>query len=103
MGVAWRAVIRGVAGVVILTGAACCFAQPRPDLVVTSGGVAPSPVSVGELATFSLNVTNSGSAAASQVTLSSTLLSSNATVFGVTLSQGTFSQSGSTAVTCNIG
>src|SRR6185436_17193201 len=101
MGVALRAVI-GAAGVIVLTGAACCFAQPRPDLMVTSGGVAPSPVSVGELVTFSLNVTNSGSAAASQVTLNSTLSSSNATVFGVTVSQGTFSQSGSNAV-CSIG
>lgn len=76
------------------------IAQPRPDLQL-SGSISTAPVSVGELTTFLLNVTNAGNAAATQVTLTS-VLSSNATIFTVTSSQGSFVQSNGN-VTCSVG
>ena len=71
-----------------------------PDLRVTMTAT-PSPVSVGELLNYQLTVTNRGDATAGNVTLTS-LLSSNATVFSVTVSQGSFTQDVS-AVGCQLG
>ena len=52
---------------------------PNPDLGL-SGAASPSPVSVGELLTIQLTITNGGTALASGVTLVDTI-SSNATFF----------------------
>ena len=73
---------------------------PNPDLGL-SGTAAPAPVSVGELLTIQLAITNGGSASASGVTLVDTI-SSNATFFSVTPSQGSFTQTDGT-VTCSLG
>ena len=73
---------------------------PNPDLRL-SGAAAPTPVSVGELLTIQLTITNGGTALASGVTLVDTI-SSNATFFSVTQSQGSFTQTNGT-VTCSLG
>ena len=76
------------------------WGAPDPDLGLT-GTASPSPVSVGELLTVQLTVTNGGGAAASGVTLLDTI-SSNATFFSVTPSQGSYTQTNGT-VTCSLG
>ena len=70
-----------------LGAVAVCFAPPpAPDLKLTITD-APDPVSVGELLTLHLSVTNQGSASASGVSLVTTL-SPNATFFSGIASQG---------------
>jgi uncharacterized repeat protein (TIGR01451 family) len=86
--------------VVLLCGALTVVAQPKPDLRLAITD-APDPVSVGELLTYNATITNSGSAAATSVSLVS-ILSSNTTFFSAALSQGTFTQSAGT-VTCSLG
>ncbi len=76
------------------------IAAPAPDLQL-SGTSSLSIVSVGELLTIQLTITNGGTALASGVTLVDTL-SSNAVFFSVVSSQGSFAQTNGT-VTCNIG
>jgi uncharacterized repeat protein (TIGR01451 family) len=79
------------------------FATPvlaLPDLQLAATAT-PSPVSVGELLTYQLAITNAGNATANAVIFSSTL-STNATIFSVTVSQGSFTQDVST-VGCQLG
>jgi uncharacterized repeat protein (TIGR01451 family) len=76
------------------------IAAPAPDLQL-SGTSSLSIVSVGELLTMQLTITNGGTTSASGVTLVNTL-SSNAMFFSVASSQGSFTQTNGT-VTCNIG
>jgi uncharacterized repeat protein (TIGR01451 family) len=76
------------------------FGALEPDLGL-AGTVSPAPVSVGELLTVQLTVTNSGRSSASGVTLVDTI-SSNATFFSAALSQGSYTQTNS-MVTCNLG
>jgi len=80
--------------------AAPAFGAPDPDLKLT-GTASPSLVSVGELLTIQLTITNGGTASASGVTLADTI-SSNATFFSVTPSQGSYTQTNGT-VTCSLG
>lgn len=69
-----------------------CFAPPAaPDLKLQATD-SPYPVSVGELLTLHLTVTNQGSASASSVTLVASL-SSNVTYFSGTASQGNITYS----------
>jgi uncharacterized repeat protein (TIGR01451 family) len=71
-----------------------------PDLRLT-GTDTPDPVTVGELLNYNLVVTNVGTGAALGVMLTNTL-SSNATFFSASLSQGT-NTAGEGLVVCNLG
>jgi uncharacterized repeat protein (TIGR01451 family) len=73
---------------------------PAPDLQL-SGTASASIVSVGELLTIQLTITNGGTSAASGVVLVDSI-SSNAVFFSVAPSQGSFTQTGG-VVTCNVG
>ncbi|HSU57656.1 MAG TPA: Calx-beta domain-containing protein, partial [Candidatus Dormibacteraeota bacterium] len=62
----------------------------QPDLT-TSVKCSPTPVSVGQLLTYSVNITNQGVVPATSAQLTVSLLS-NATVFSVSFSQGTYTE-----------
>src|SRR5437870_3864889 len=61
----------------------------------------PHIASIGELVTYRLTITNQGNLTANSVVLQNSL-SSNASVFSVTVSQGSYSQTVD-SVTCNLG
>jgi uncharacterized repeat protein (TIGR01451 family) len=73
-------------------------AQPDLQLSIVDS---PDPVSIGELLSYQLTLTNAGNLTATSVVLQSAL-STNASVFSVAVSQGTFSQT-ATSVVCNLG
>jgi len=72
----------------------------RPDLRLSLVD-SPDPVSIGELLTYNLAVTNAGDLTASGIVLES-VISSNASAFSVTVSQGSYTQN-SNFITCNLG
>src|SRR5882724_4246917 len=61
----------------------------------------PDPVSIGELLTYQLAITNAGNLTANGVVLESAI-SSNASVFSVMVSQGSYGLN-TNSVTCNLG
>ena len=71
-----------------------------PDLKLI-GTDTPDPVTVGELLSYNLMVTNVGTGAATGVMLTNTL-STNTTFFSASVSQGTDTPGGSLVV-CNLG
>ncbi|HWI58721.1 MAG TPA: kelch repeat-containing protein, partial [Bacillota bacterium] len=73
-------------------------AQPDLRLVLTDS---PDPVSLGELLTCKVTVTNAGTVSATDASVVFNL-ASNATFFSASLSQGSYSQ-GAGAVTCSLG
>ena len=91
--------VRVAAALIIVLWTAHSLAA-GPDLNLT-GTDSPDPVTVGELLNYNLVVTNVGTSTATGVMLTNTL-STNATFFSASVSQGTFT-SGGGLVVCDLG
>jgi uncharacterized repeat protein (TIGR01451 family) len=83
------------------SASAATTVTPRADLAVTTTA-SPNPAIAGSTLTYTVTVRNNGPSAATGVTMTDTLPSSNITYQSASSSQGSCSQSGGT-VTCNIG